>query len=154
DLEVPFRVQVFPRLDLSTLEIQKPVEGALQALLKKLPLPEGFGASIGNIQVKTTAPYGVSFNASLKVFVFQLELGQVSITQRGIEMPEKITARFPFVVPIGVFALVNPGVSLYLRDAGKLDILADFTFLSKGIDYVVKVRSALTADPRKLKFTL
>lgn len=155
NLEIPFSVQIFPKLDINSLKITEPVQNAFQTwLTSNVKIPGDTGIQIQHLKVKTTAPYGISFDASVNIWIFSIEIGRMAITQRGIELPEKISARFPGSIPAGIFAIVKPGVGFYLKGQGKLDILGDITFLSDGIDHVVKIRSTMTADPKELKFSL
>lgn len=155
DVALPFTgVQVFPKLDLSQLKIDPATPALAKLLSEVLPLPADTVVAVTNVKPKLSAPYGVSFDLGVNFWVLKLSLGQVSVTTKGVEVPEKVQLRLPAFVSLGPLALVNPGVGIYLKDAGKIDILGDLTFASPGVDLLIAIRCTLTADLKNLRFHL
>jgi hypothetical protein len=156
-ISLPFEnVQIFPSIDVSKIQIRIPPEIA-KLLEELLPLPADSPVAVKNLKVKDDkAPYGLIFDANISILsAFNTNLRGIALTQRGLDLPDRIGIQIPGFVPIGPLAFVNPGVGIYLKEPfGKIDILGDLTIASPGIENVFAIKCSMTADLKKLQFRL
>jgi len=160
DLMLPFRARLLNQSG-PAFEVKINTDALKSGVLSQM-LASALPVDLSGVQIKgvrTSPPYGLDLTANINLEFIELVLGQFSITQQGLILPEKVGVRMANPpLKFGYFTIVHPGISVLLpqkkddRVVG-IEILGDLTF-EPGMENILKIDSSIEANVRDQQFSL